>query len=108
MQDNVNGSDIEKFYVIEQKNLLQLLKLSIKNFIDFALSLTSGLEEEEGSLYQLFVVLEQVNQQKRNSLDAVIMLIANFLQAQIFSQDFCLGMRIIASAELCNLHDLLE
>ena len=62
MQENVNGSDIEKYYVIEQKNLLQLLKLSIKNFIDFALSLTSGLEEEEGSLYQLFVVLEQVIQ----------------------------------------------
>ncbi|KAL5261966.1 hypothetical protein ACHWQZ_G007613 [Mnemiopsis leidyi] len=60
MVENVNGSDIEKYYVIEQKNLLQLLKLSIKNFIDFALSLTSGLEEEEGSLYQLFVVLEQV------------------------------------------------
>lgn len=65
MVENVNGSDIEKYYVIEQKNLLQLLKLSIKNFIDFALSLTSGLEEEEGSLYQLFVVLEQVIQHQK-------------------------------------------
>ena len=55
-----NVDDADKYYIIEQKNLVQLLKLSIKNFIDFALSLTSGLEEEEGNLYQLFVVLEQV------------------------------------------------
>jgi len=55
-----NVDDADKYYIIEQKNLVQLLKLSIKNFIDFALSLTSGLEEEEGNLYQLFVVLEQI------------------------------------------------
>lgn len=60
MQDSADESDAEKYYIVEQKNLIQLLKLSIKNFIDFALSLTSGLEEEEGTLYQLFVVLEQV------------------------------------------------
>ena len=58
--DNVIGSDVEKYHLIERKNLIHLLKLSIKNLIDFALSLSSSLEEEEPSLYQLFVVVEQV------------------------------------------------
>ena len=58
--DNAPGSDVDKYHLIERKNHIHLLKLSIKNFIDFALSLSSGLDEEEASLYQLFVVLEQV------------------------------------------------
>jgi hypothetical protein len=77
MQHNVYGSDLDKYFIIEQKNLIQLLKLSIKNFIDFALSLTSGLEEEEGSLYQLFVVLEQV---LRNFIGSLTLEFITFFQ----------------------------
>lgn len=72
MQSNGTDNEIEKYHLIERKNLIQLLKLSIKNFIDFALSLTSGLEEEEPNLYQLFVVLEKVHFLARNGHFVVI------------------------------------
>ena len=61
MENHDSSSDADKYHLIEQKNLIHLLKLSIKNFIDYALSLSSCLEEEDGSLYQLFVVIEKVN-----------------------------------------------
>ena len=50
----------DRYDAIERKNLIQLLKLSVKYFIDHALSLSSGLEEEDPSLYQFFVVIEKV------------------------------------------------
>ena len=52
----------EKYHVIERKNLIHLLKLSVKNLIDYALSLNSSIEEEVSTLYQLFVILEKVRQ----------------------------------------------
>ena len=52
--------ELEKVHRIERNNLIHLLKLSVKNLIDYALSLNCGLEEEEAPLYQLFVVLEKV------------------------------------------------
>eukprot|EP00116_Pleurobrachia_bachei_P015036 sb/3475298/ len=51
---------IAKYHEIERDNLIQLLKLCIKSFIDYALSLNSSLEEEHSTLYQLFVVLEKI------------------------------------------------
>ena len=58
-----DGKYIEKYHEIERDNLIQLLKLCIKSFIDFALSLNSSLEEEHTTLYQLFVILEKVKPQ---------------------------------------------
>ena len=75
MQDNGFENDEDKYHVIERKNLIQLLKLSVKNFIDHALSITSGLDEEDPTLYQFFVVIEKVKYYNNFFINLLIELI---------------------------------